>query len=136
MMLYVYQWLVLLVLCPPLLALNVVLAVPLALLLWLTGAVELGKQLAAQRDPVLAKVLEISSSRPISPYLAALASFGRVYVSLVAFGLHGILRLFVTVGRPKTVFVVYLPNYHLISKFFCVGTAELIYRTIPVPGPM
>ena len=126
-LLYVYQWVVLLLLGPPLLVLDILLALPLAVLLWVTGAVEWGKRLAAQRDPVLSKVLEIDS-KGSSPMLASLLAFGRVYTSLVAFGLHAILRLFVCIARPKAVFVVYTSNYHLLKRFFCVGTAELIWR--------
>lgn len=133
--LYVFQWAVLLLLCPPLLVLAVTLSLPLALLLWVSGAVECGKTLAAQRDPVLAKVLSIDDTGK-NPILASVSALGRVYTSLVAFGVHLTLRLFVRVARPKTVFVVYTSNYHLMRKFFCVGTGELIYRAGISEGSM
>jgi hypothetical protein len=124
---YGFQWVVLLLLCPPLLVLTVALSVPLAALLCVTGAVQWGKKLAADRDPVLAKVLSIEDTGS-DPMLASLSALGRVYTSLVMYGVHLTLRMFVRVARPKTVFVVYTSNYHLLRKFFCVGTAELIYR--------
>jgi hypothetical protein len=130
--LYAYQWLVLLLLCPPLLVLDVILALPVALLLWFSGAVALGRRLAAKRDPVLAKIMEVDGKG----WLSAVAAFGRVYTSLVAFGFHNILRIFVRIGQPRTVFVVYLSNFHLMRKFFCPGTSELIYRAGLFKGPM
>lgn len=126
-LLYGFQWGVLLLLCPPLLVLTVTLSIPLAALLWATGTVKWGKRLAADRDPVLAKVLSIDDTGR-NPIVASLSALGRVYTSLVAYGVHLTLRMFVRVARPKTVFVVYTSNYHLMRKFFCVGTAELIYR--------
>jgi len=134
-LLYAYQWLVLLLLGPPLLVMDILLALPLAVLLWITGAVNYGKKLAAQRDPVLLKVLE-TDSKGRSPVLASLTALGRVYTSLVAFGIHNILSLFVRVARPRTVFVVYTSNYHLMRKFFCVGTGELIARAGLSKGSM
>lgn len=130
--LYAYQWLVLLLLCPPLLVLDVVIALPVALLLWFSGAVAYGRRMVAKRDPVLAKVMANDGKG----LMASLAAFGRVYTSLVAFGFHNILRIFVRIGQPKTVFVVYLSNFHLMRKFFCVGTSELIYRAGLFKGPM
>ena len=134
-LLYGYQWLVLL-LISPLLLVNIILAVPLAVVLWCSGAVYLGKTIAAKRNPVLAKVMELSNEGQQHPLLAHLAAFGRVYTSLVAFGFHAILRLFVHIGRPRTAFVVYLNNFHLMRKFFCVGTSELIYRAGLFKGSM
>lgn len=131
-LLYAYQWLLLLLLCPPLLVLAIVLALPLALLLWFSGAVSYGRALAAKRDPVLAKVMQVDEGS----WVAHLAAFGRVYTSLVGYGFHQTLRLFVRLGQPRTVFVVYLNNFHLMRKFFCVGTSELIYRAGLFKGAM
>lgn len=128
-LLYAYQWLVLLLVCPPLLALSILLPLPIALLLWFTGAVNIGRRLAAQRDPVLAKSMEVAEG-------ASLAAFGRVYISLAATGIHHTLRLFACIGKPKTVFVVYLSNSHLMRKLFCVGTSELIRRAGLYKGAM
>jgi len=132
---YVYQMAVLLLLCPPLLVVDIVIALPVALILWFTGAVAMGRRLASESNPALAKVLEADDTT-MHPLLAGLAAFGRVYTSLVAFGFHTILRLFVHIGRPKTVFVVYLSNFHLMRKFFCVGTSELIARAGLFRGSM
>ncbi len=123
---YVGQWAALVLLCPPLVILAVTLSLPLAVLLWVSGAVEWGKKAAAERDPVLAKVLCNENSGSL---MANLSAFGRVYTSLVAYAVHLTLRLFVRVARPRTVFVVYTSNYTLQQKFFCVGTGEILYRS-------
>lgn len=130
-LLYAYQWVLLLLLCPPLLLASIILALPIAMLLWFSGAVAAGKTMAAKRDPIFAQAMEVEEG----PY-ASLAAFGRVYTSLVAFGFHQILRIFVVLGRPRTVFVVYLSNFHLMRKFFCVGTSELIWRAGLFKGAM
>jgi hypothetical protein len=124
---YYLQWAALLLLCPPLIILAAALSLPLAVLLWATGAVEWGKKAAAERDPVLAKVLG-NDDNAGNPLLSQLSAFGRVYTSLVAFAVHLTLRLFVRLAQPRTVFVVYTSNYTLMRRFFCVGTGELLYR--------
>lgn len=125
---YLLQWGVLVLLVCPLLVLAVIVSLPLAVLLWATGAVEWGKNAAAERDPVLAKVLS-NDEGGAHPLLSSLTALARVYTSLVGFAVHLTLRLFVRVARPRTVFVVYTSNYTLMRRFFCVGTGELLYRT-------
>jgi hypothetical protein len=125
--LYAYQWAVLLLLCPPLLVLDLAAALPLAVVLLATGAVARGSRMAAERDPVLAKALG-ADDKGRRGLLGALLAFGRVYMSLASFGFHKILRLFGALARPRTVFVVYASNYRTLRKLFCVGTAELLHR--------
>lgn len=122
---YVFQWAVLLLLCLPLLVLAVILSLPVATVLWVSAAVEWGRKLAAERDPVLAMALKTDSNKGRYPILARLAAFQRVYTSLVLFGVHSSLRLFVRMARPRVAFVVYTSNYSILRRFFCVGTAEL-----------
>lgn len=125
--LYAWQWAVLLLICPPLLVLDVVASLPLATALWITASLKLGRRLAAQRDPALAAALHVDNTNTHWA-VAAGAAWARCYLSLVMLFFHSIMRLFVVLGRPQVLFVVYTPNLHTLKKFFCVGTAELLYR--------
>jgi hypothetical protein len=106
--LYVKQWGVLLLVVAPLICASLAASLPIALLLIASGAVRRGEQLAVERDPLLAKVLQIDSERKRGG-AALLAGCGRCFISLVMFGLHHTLRtVFVVLARPRTVFVVSL----------------------------
>jgi hypothetical protein len=123
----IYQWAVLLLVCLPLLISAVAVAFPVTAFIWVTGLVARGKQKVAARDPVLKKVLEIQRVCKY-PLLSLPISLGRVYIGVAFFLLHYIWELFLLLARPKVVFVVYLPNYHLLGQFFCVGAAEIVHK--------
>jgi hypothetical protein len=104
-----------------------VVAFPFTAFICATGLVARGKQQVAARDPVLKKVLEIQRVCKY-PLLSIPISLGRVYLGVVFFFQHYLWKLFVLLARPKVVFVVYLPNYHLLGQFFCVGAAEIVHK--------
>jgi hypothetical protein len=131
---YVWQW-ALLCLCLPLLLLVTIAALPTALLLWALGIDVLGRRLAAKRDPVLAGVMRVESSGS-NRLLFRLTALGQAYTTLVVFGFHTILSLFVILGRPRVVFVIYLNNYHMKRKYFSIGISELLARAGLVKGYM
>lgn len=133
---YLWQWTVLAVCCFPILAIVVVLSLPIALALWVTGVDVVGRRMAAKRDPILARAMQVEAKEHQHPLLFRLAALRLVYTTLLAFGLHNVLRLFVILGRPRVVFGVYLSNYNVKRKFFAVGVCELLRRARLVKGYM
>jgi hypothetical protein len=133
---YACQWSLLLCCVLPLLLLVVILSLPLALLFWLTGVDVIGRKMAAKRDPVLSRVMQIEAKTHQYPLLFRLAALRLVYITFVVVGLHHVLRVFVFLGRPKVVFGVYLANYHQKRKYCCVGTCELFTRAGLLKGYM
>ena len=100
-------------------------ATPASLMLWGTGVLSALERRACTRDPGLAAVAAAARDARRA-WGAAAVPLVRCWLSLVGFALHAALSAFVRVARPRVAFVIYAATPEIMSKFCCVGTAELL----------